>query len=521
MAILAMEYEGDLELERGLPGKAIKLYEAALARARVVTPTSDLVSELQRRVAECLLLLGLSKPSVHDLEAVVVNLCKTGERYEEAACYRVLAQAYALSGNLVGAAASFERGFDSYECLGTPFEHAKLWLAYGDWLAADSSESYRSLSGAREAFVAAIDHFERMGAEFRLAQARARLAALDETMRLEGAIYAPTHGKVRPARRPRHSADVLRRSQWVLDTFGLVTRSGPLLDMLHELSRVAVSDLPVLVLGESGTGKELVAKGVHLLSGRVGEFLAINCSAVPEAMLEGEFFGYMKGSFTNAVSDKPGLFEVAHEGTVFLDEIGEMSPDLQAKLLRFLETGTLRRVGATRDVRVDTRIVAATNRERAALQSGSGFRSDLYYRLAHAVYELPPLRARGDDVELLIEHFLGTFNRIAGKNARFGEAALARMLQYAWPGNVRELQAVVRKLVVAAGTDTVFTPRELPLIAETETRSDFIGETLANEKKRIQAALEQAHWVKTEAANILRISRTTLLSKMKRMGIEG
>ena len=141
--------------------------------------------------------------------------------------------------------------------------------------------------------------------------------------------------------------------------------------MLEEVASVAVSDLPVLILGESGTGKELVAQGVHALSGRTGEFVAINCSAVPEAMLEGEFFGYMRGAFTNAVADKPGLFEVAHEGTVFLDEIGEMSLDLQSKLLRFLETGTLRRVGATRDTQVETRIVAATNRERSAACRGA------------------------------------------------------------------------------------------------------------------------------------------------------
>jgi DNA-binding NtrC family response regulator len=520
-SLLTAEYLGDIDLEQGNAKAALARFVPALTQALALVPRGDVVAELRRRIAECHLLLGDPAQSLAEATEAIALCREIHERYDEAATHRVIALAHAALGHHGEAKKAFDAGFAEYDEIETPYEWGKLWLAYGDWLSADSSESYRSLSGAREAYVAAIDHFERIGAEFRLAQARTRLASLDETMRLEGATYAPTHGKVRPARRPRHSAEVLRRSQWALDTFGIVTRSAPLLDMLHELGRVAVSDLPVLVLGESGTGKELVAKGVHLLSGRTGEFVAINCSAVPEAMLEGEFFGYMKGSFTNAVADKPGLFEVAHEGTVFLDEIGEMSPDLQSKLLRFLETGTLRRVGATRDQRVDTRIIAATNRDRAALQSGSTFRSDLYYRLAHAVYELPPLRARGDDVELLLEHFLGAFNRIAGKHARFGDAALARMLQFAWPGNVRELQAVVRKLVVAAGHDTVFTPRDLPLLEGADTRKDFIGETLANEKKRIVAALEQSHWVKTDAANILRISRTTLLSKMKRMGIEG
>jgi transcriptional regulator with PAS, ATPase and Fis domain len=258
------------------------------------------------------------------------------------------------------------------------------------------------------------------------------------------------------------SAELLRRSQWAFDTFGTVTRSAHLLGMLEEVASVAVSNLPVLILGESGTGKELVAHGVHALSGRTGEFVAINCSAVPEAMLEGEFFGYMRGSFTNAVADKPGLLEVAHEGTVFLDEIGEMSVDLQAKLLRFLETGSLRRVGATRDTNVETRIVAATNRDRAGLQGGNGFRSDLYYRLAHAVYELPPLRERGDDVELLLDHFLEHFSRENGRAVRLTPAVRSRLLGHPWPGNVRELRSVVNKLVVSARPDGVVTPRELP-----------------------------------------------------------
>jgi len=269
-------------------------------------------------------------------------------------------------------------------------------------------------------------------------------------MKSECEPYAPTTAKVRPARRPRLSAELLRRSQWAFDTFGMVTRSAHLLGMLEEVASVAVSDMPMLILGESGTGKELVARGAHLLSGRTGEFLAINCSAVPEAMLEGEFFGFMRGAFTNAVADKPGLFEVADQGTVFLDEIGEMSVDLQSKILRFLETGSLRRVGATRDTRVETRILAATNRARAGLQAGDGFRSDLYYRLAHAVYELPPLRERGDDVELLLDHFLEQFSRQNERVVRLTPAARQRLVGHGWPGNVRELRSAVNKLVVSA-----------------------------------------------------------------------
>ena len=429
--------------------------------------------------------------------------------------------AYAESGQMDAAARAFEDGFAVFDEVATPYEWGKLWLAYGDWLAAKSSAAHRNLSTAREAYVAARDHFERIGAEYVLGLAWQRIESLDETMRAEGEVYASGTSRVRPLRRPRRSAELLRRAQWAYDNFDLLTRNEAVIEILQEVGRLATSDLSVLILGESGTGKELVAKGLHRLSGRTGDLIAVNCSAVPEAMLEGEFFGYMKGAFTNAVADKPGLLEVAHTGTVFLDEIGEMSSDLQAKLLRFLESGLLRRIGATREQAIDARIVAATNRDRAALQSGNGFRSDLYYRLAHAVYILPPLRARGDDIELLVDHFLGVHNLKEGKHTRFGPAAMSRLVNYAWPGNVRELQAVVHKLVVAATPTAVFTPRDLAILDESDTGSDFISETNANEKRRIVAALEQARWVKTEAAQLLRISRTTLLSKMKRLGVEG
>jgi len=198
-----------------------------------------------------------------------------------------------------------------------------------------------------------------------------------------------------------------------------------------------------------------------------------------------------------------------------------MSPDLQAKLLRFLETGTLRRVGATRDTQVETRIVAATNRERSALQRGDGFRSDLYYRLAHAVYELPPLRERGDDAELLLDHFLEYFSHKNQRTVRLTPAVRARLLGHGWPGNVRELRSVVQKLVVAARPDGVIAPCHVPALEADLAPVTYMEERDAGEKKRILRALEQAGFVKADAAKILRISRTTLVGKMKRLGIEG
>jgi two-component system response regulator PilR (NtrC family) len=519
--LLATEYLGDIFLERNRMEDALREYSKIRRQAGARIPSGDISAESWHRLAECRLKLGESQLALELAQEGLAACKQIGEVYEEAAAHRVLAMAQAALGMNDACSSTFEAGFTRFEELQTPYEWAKLWVAYGDWTSSDGAGSYRNLSAAHDAYRAAIDHFERIGAEYKLGEARARLESLNERMRLEGEAYSLGEGKVRPARRPRYRAEVLRRSQWALDTFGLVTRSAPLLAMLEEIASVAVSELPVLVLGESGTGKELVARAVHELSGRTGEFMAINCSAVPEAMLEGEFFGYMRGAFTNAVADKPGLFEVAHGGTVFLDEIGEMSPDLQSKLLRLLETGTLRRVGATRDQQIDARIVAATNRERSQLSSGTGFRSDLYYRLAHAVYELPPLRQRGDDVELLVDHFLEQFLRTSGKRTTLTPAVRARLIKYSWPGNVRQLASVIQKLVVSARTDAPITPRDLPPLEEAADSADFAAETQAGEKRRILRALEQANYIKTDAAEILRVSRTTLLSKMKRLGIEG
>ncbi len=520
-SLLTAEYLADLDLERGRADAALPRYSAALTQALALVPRGDVVAELRRRIAECHLLAGDAKRALDEAQDALALCREIRERYDEAACHRVIGLAHAALGANEAARKAFDQGFADFDEIETPYEWAKLWLAYGDWLASDSAATYRNLSAALEAYRAAFDHFERIGSEYKLGEARARIESLERVMAVENEPYAPTTGKVRPARRPRQSADLLRRSQWAFDNFGMLTRGPHLLSMLEEIASIAVSDLPVLVLGESGTGKELVARGVHSLSGRTGEFMAINCSAVAESMLEGEFFGFMRGAFTNAVADKPGLFEVAHQGTVFLDEIGEMVPDLQSKLLRFLETGVLRRVGATRDTAVDTRIVAATNRERSALQGGHGFRSDLYYRLAHAVYELPPLRERGDDVELLLDHFLAGFSHELGRTVRLSAPARSRLLAYGWPGNVRELRSVVQKLVVAARPDGVITPRDLPVIESTESITTYQAEVDAGEKRRILRALEQARFVKTDAAKLLRISRTTLVGKMKRLGIEG
>jgi transcriptional regulator with AAA-type ATPase domain len=519
--LLRLEYLGDIELEQGNFDAAIKRYDEVLPHALALIPRGDVVAELRRRRAECYLHLGRSTDA--DAEArLALELClELGDRYEEAATYRTLALAAAALGRHDEAKKHFVHGFAMYDDIETPYEWGKLWMSYGDWLSGPHAGTYESLPGAREAYRAACEHFEHMGAELKLSHARARLAKLEQRLRDEGVAEPAAGEKPRPRRKPSMDRELQRRVQWAFDNFGVVTRHRPILDLLEQVATVAVSDIPVLVLGESGTGKELIARGVHSLSGRTGSLVEINCSAVPATMLEAEFFGSVHGSFTGSTRDRAGLFEEAHEGSIFLDEIGEMPVDLQSKLLRFLETGEVRRIGANAGRRVDARLIAATNREISRLSSGEGFRQDLYYRLAHAVFTLPPLRSRGDDASLLVDHFLDAFSQEARKRISLTGAARERLGSHTWPGNVRQLRALVQRLVVQTPDGQVVTPRDIPLAETAEAPRNFSEEMESQEKVRILEALEKSHYVRADAARILRMSRTTLLGKMKRYGIPG
>ncbi len=241
---------------------------------------------------------------------------------------------------------------------------------------------------------------------------------------------------------------------------GILTRSPRMQDVLRMIERVAPTDSAVLVLGESGTGKELVARALHERSLRAARpFVPIHCGALPREVLESELFGHEKGAFTGAVAAKPGLVELADGGTLLLDEIGEMEPDSQVKLLRALETGTFFRVGGTRPRRVDVRIVAATNRDLAEAMRRGEFRQDLYYRINTIAIALPPLRDRREDVALLARHFVES-NAAYGVK-RLSPAALAALEAYAWPGNVRELQHAIERAVILAKGDDI-QPDDLP-----------------------------------------------------------
>jgi PAS domain S-box-containing protein len=295
-------------------------------------------------------------------------------------------------------------------------------------------------------------------------------------------------------------------------------------EIIHSLPVIAASESNVLIQGESGTGKELVARALHLHSPRrKGPFVALNCSAIPEGLLESELFGHERGAFTGAVSSKPGRFELAKGGTLFLDEIGDLKPELQVKLLRVLEEKAFMRVGGTRKIPLEARIVTATNLDLKEAMRQGRFRDDLYYRLFTVPIYLPPLREKREDIPILVKYFLEQLNRKFNKRVRGVDPKVMKVLcRHAWPGNVRELQHVLEYCFVFA-RGPLITERHLPRL-----ESAWIGRELelpladksvsplqALEKKTILLALEKAQGSKQEAARMLKISRSKLWRKMR------
>ena len=304
--------------------------------------------------------------------------------------------------------------------------------------------------------------------------------------------------------------------------------------VFRTIEKVADTDSTVLILGESGTGKELVARAIHYHSARRDKpLIPVNCGAIPEELLESELFGHEKGAFTNAIRTRIGRFEMANGGTIFLDEIAEMSPHLQVKLLRVLQEQEFERLGGTRTIKCDVRIIAATNKNLEQAVAEGKFREDLYYRLKVIPIQLPPLRERKSDIPLLVNHFLEQMNRAKKKKIRGIEKEVLRALEeYDWPGNVRELENVIERMVILSEGDYI-TVEDLPekiaagrkkaSIGMTELPEEGISLSQAvNEYERqlIISALEKTGWVKNRAAKLLKMNRTTLVEKIKKQGIE-
>jgi DNA-binding NtrC family response regulator len=308
----------------------------------------------------------------------------------------------------------------------------------------------------------------------------------------------------------------------------MIGRTPAMLQVFKTIGRVAAASEPVLIFGESGTGKELVASAIHANSDRAGRpFVRVNCAALSPTLLESELFGHEKGAFTGAVARRAGRFEQAHRGTLFLDEVGELGVDLQAKLLRVLQAGQFERVGGNEMLQVDVRVLAATNRDLPVLIGEGRFREDLYYRLNVVAIELPPLRARREDIPLLAAHVI---RRLARKynwpHLALAPETVQALVAQPWPGNVRQLQNVLARAAILARGRTilpedVFPPATAsgspePARPPSLALKDILAET---ERRVIQQALEQERWNRTQAAKVLAISRRQLFDKIRQYGL--
>lgn len=332
---------------------------------------------------------------------------------------------------------------------------------------------------------------------------------------------APAEKSSKKAKLPSFCTAIIGKSPSICEVFSLI-------------EKVQDTDSTVLIQGESGTGKELIAQALHYGGERRDNpFVPVNCGAIPAELLESELFGHEKGAFTHAIRTRIGRFEMADKGTVFLDEIAEMSPVLQVKLLRVLQERKFERVGGAKTITSDFRVIAATNRDLAEEVRNGNFREDLYYRLTVIPIESPPLRERKSDIPLLVEKFLERFC-VSKKRVIRGvdDDAMECLKRYPWPGNVRELENMIERMVILAAGEVItmddLPPQLLnptasmasPAVAEIPETDFCLSEVVAEyERKLIVRALQQTGWVKNRAAKLLKVNRTTLLEKMKRHGV--
>lgn len=315
----------------------------------------------------------------------------------------------------------------------------------------------------------------------------------------------------------------------------IIGTSEQIQSVLRLIERVADSDSTILVSGESGTGKELIARAIHYNSSRAsGPFIPINCGAIPSELLESELFGHVKGAFTGAISNRVGRFELADGGTIFLDEIGDLEPSLQVKILRALQERSFEPVGATKTVQVNVRVIAATNVDLEAAVAGGKFREDLFYRLNVIPIAVPALRERKTDIPLLFKHFMDLFARSKGRAlSGISNDAMDCLMNYAWPGNIRELENLVERMTILKGqgqievadlpakyrANATATVPDVGSFAIPDNGLDFNGAVDAYENALIMRALEKTGWNRNQAALLLRLNRTTLVEKIKKKGL--
>jgi len=503
--VITKELEADILALEERWHFALDSIDEGLVRARALSPRNDLVGELLRRKARVLMALGEDEQAFATAKEALEICEAVGEIYEIGALFRILGllaerrHDTTEAENLLLKAAEFYRDKDE------KYERALCHRELADFYRR-AHRARRRDDDLREAFrhaATALGLFDEMGMGARRAEVQTLLD--DVARRLPSRPFTPPDGEALAAIGQRH---------------GIITGDPTLTRLLETVATLAPSDNPILVTGETGTGKELFARAIHDLSRRAGgPLVVVNCAAIPDELMESELFGHLKGSFTGAHRDRLGKFAQADGGTLFLDEIGDLSPRLQAKLLRVLQDGIFSPVGSDESVQADVRVISATNRDLESLIADGRFRKDLLYRLNGVTLALPPLRKRGDDVGLLARYFLHEEAERLGRRIELDSHALDRIRAYPWPGNVRELQNFIRRMALFAMETGRLTVDLFP--ASYLTPIDGYNKDLATilleaEREAVLNALARSGGNKAAAARLLGISRSTINEKIRR-----
>ena len=510
---LALELLGDVALGKGNTDEAAKFYNDGLLIAKKIVPEGDLAAELERKWAEVALSIGKTADAEASARRALGIAERVNDPIEVAASHRTLALVAGQNGNNKDATAHLGKALEILRGLPEKFELARTLCVAGQLAA--QSRAVRIAFGDEEVhLIEARALCSQLGLAPRIRDIDERLAHLEEVrgsfFRRRVPVVAPEMGKPRPAAR----------------IHGFITTDERI---VRDVEMCRNGEMNVLITGETGTGKELLARALHALCRPSSSpFVVVDCGTLPEHLIESELFGHAEGAFTGATSSKVGLLETANGGTVFIDEVGDLPLNLQTRLLRFLQEKEFRRLGETKTRRVDVRVIAATNSGlEEAIHKGE-FREDLYFRLCGMVVHIPPLRERKNDIEVLLEEFVGRFSKKYGKQVTLEPAALQLLFAYEWPGNVRELQFEIERIISACEDGGVistpaFSDRVRSRMGGQETvpcrtLKDGID---AFARAELHKALERNGWRKKPAARELGLSEFGLAKMMRRLGVEG
>jgi len=526
MRVISLEYAGDIALEQANTVSARSSYESALSLARSIGDKTDLFVEASYRHA---LALALSGDTSAQAQAEAANAVETavsqGDQFERSAALCSYGRVLAVQGQTSKAELVLRSCLDVAGRIGDRLNKATAALALSrvTFELGNPVEAAGLAHEARREFAQLPSPRWLAETETWLTELMAKLATAvaASTANAAASAGATAAGAAPSSAKPSSRRPIPAPADQgpVAGIPGFITADSSTRQMLATTLKIAPRSLSILVLGESGTGKEVVAEAIHVASDRKGPFVPVNCGALPGDLLEAELFGHARGAYTGADRERGGLIEHSHRGTLFLDEIGDMPLKAQARLLRALERGEVRRLGENSPRLVDLRIIAATHRNLLDMVSAGDFRLDLYHRLTGFVLKLPPLRDRPADVLLLVDHFLKVFAAEQDKDVRLSPDVRQELAHHGWPGNVRQLRNVLHRLVSLGEPGQVIA--RLPFELEGAVNPRTLPEHLdAEEKRRIVDALQSHNWNKAKAAIALGSSRTTLIGKMKRLGID-